>query len=108
MKPRTVQAVFRCVLKLNWYGNTNVNYNSEFMCRALIHALNVGAITDLEYNKAKDAISQYMRSLGDSSIMFWALYNAGHLEGSGAVEWSEHAGKEFYRNWNKRPKGTVK
>lgn len=108
MKPRTVQAVFRCVLELDWYGKPDLNYNSEFMCHALNHAVGVGAITALEYNRAKDAISKYMRSLGASSIMFWALYNAGHVEGVGAVGWSETAGKEFYRNWNKRPKGTLK
>ncbi len=105
---RTTQAILRRVLKLNWYGNPKVNYNSEFMCRALSHALNLGCITDLEYNKAKDAISNYMRSLGTSSIMFWALYNAGHVQGVGAVDWSEVDGKEFYRNWNKRPKGKLK
>lgn len=111
MKARTVQAVFRCVLKLDWYGKPNVNYNSEFMCRALDHAGGVGAITTLEYNEAKDAISKYMRSLGTSSTstMSWALYNAGHVQDPlSAVEWSENAGKEFYRNWNKRPKGALK
>ena len=108
MKTRTPQAVFRCVLELDWYGKPDLNYKSEFMCLALEHAVCTGAITQLECNKAKDAISKYMRSLGSSAIMFWALDNAGHAQGSSAVEWSENAGKEFYQNWNKRPKGALK
>jgi hypothetical protein len=107
---RTVQGTLRAVVKAGWYGNPTTHYNSEFMCRALRRAVQDDVITEAEYHKAAAAINKYIRSLGTSSIMSWALYNAGHIPDSlsSACEWSVVEGKEFYRNWNNRPKGIVK
>lgn len=108
MKARTVQAIFRRVVKAGWYGNPSLNYNSEFMCHALLRAVQDDVITQHECDIAKAAIDEYISSLGDTDIMSWALYHAGHIPKGSCRDWSQNEGKEFYRNWNKRPKGILK
>lgn len=78
------------------------------MCHALLRAVQDDVITQHECDIAKAAIDKYISSLYDSAIMSWALYHAGHTPNGSSWYWSQEEGKEFYRNWNKRPKGTVK
>lgn len=100
------QKILRKVLDLGWYGS-GVDY-SEYMCHSLRNAVSQGAITQEEQVYASDRIRQYMRSLGDSVCMYWALKHAGHKpEVVGQGSWSQSQGKRFYRNWDKRPKTVV-
>jgi hypothetical protein len=110
MKTRSVQDVFRAVVAAGWYASHV--YASEFMCRALRQAVLDDVITESEQIDATAAIEHYMEVLGGnycgrkSTIMYWALSNAGLIPGKsniGAGVWATILGRSFYYNWDKRP-----
>lgn len=99
---RKTQAIFRAVIRAGLYAERN---NCEhFMCVALQSAADAGLITPEEMQRAQSAIQRYMRRLApDVKVLRLALLRAG-IDYGGYVMWMGGAGRDFYWNWNKRPR----
>lgn len=98
---RKPQAIFRTVIRAGLYAQRP---GEDFMCHALRRAEDAGIISPKEMGRAKTAIQQYMRHLApDDNVLRLALLRAG-IDYGGYVIWVGGAGRDFYWNWDKRPR----
>lgn len=98
---RKTQAIFRAVIRAGMYASKPHEY---FMCHALRKAEDAGIISPEEMGRAKTAIQQYMRRLApDVTVLRLALMRVGIDYGRYDM-WVDGAGRDFYWNWDKRPR----
>lgn len=101
---RKTQAIFRAVIRAGYYGPDQ----SPYMCMALGRAHNDECITPEEYARACKAITRYIRVLTNGrpcKVMHIAL-NWGAGQDHSLYTWEEGAGRDFYWNWDQRPRKT--
>lgn len=105
-----VQDIFRRVIDRGRYNNEFFEH-SEYMCWALIHALMTDLITLDEFYDARRAIDEYIAELGalPGSAMVDALREADFVDPEYVHldrhrEWATEHGKDFYWNWDARPR----
>lgn len=104
---RKTQAIFRAVIRAGYYG-TDRDYRSLYMCMALGRAHNDKCITPEEYDRACKAITRYLMVLTNDrscNVMRIAL-NWGAGQDHSTYTWAHGAGRDFYWNWDKRPRKT--
>ena len=119
-KPRKLQEIFNAVIEAEHYPNKeyitmeNWKPTSNFMCESLIYALDKGAITKEECDKAKRAIRGYINTLATGGNYYHAdkelpsLWSA--LFYAKIVEFRQYSSEisqpillNIYKNWAKRP-----
>lgn len=101
------QAIFRAVIRAGYYGPA-CTYQSPFMCVALRVAHADKRITPEEYAQACRAITRYIVALTNGrpvNVMRIALNLGAGLDHS-LYTWEQGAGRDFYWNWDKRPRKT--
>lgn len=99
---RKNQTIFRAVIRAGLYAERNSC--EYFMCVALKRAEVAGLITPEEMQRAQSAVQRYMRHLApDDTVLRLALLRAGIEYGRYDV-WVGGAGRDFYWNWDKRPR----
>lgn len=100
---RKNQAIFRAVIRAGMYASKPHEY---FMCISLGRAQAEGIISAEERDRAEVAIKKYMQALGSSlSVLRLALLRVGDARAE-YDSWVSGAGREFYWNWDKRPRKT--
>lgn len=98
---RKTQAIFRAVIRAGLYATQP---GEDFMCHTLHDAEVAGVITLKEMERAKAAIQRYMQRLAPTStVLRLALMRAGIDYGEYDM-WVGGAGRDFYWNWDKRPR----
>ena len=98
---RKTQAIFRTVIRAGLYAEQP---GEHFMCHALREAEDAGIISPEEMGRATAAIRRYMRHLApDVNLLRLALMSVGIGYG-GYDMWVGGAGRDFYWNWDKRPR----
>lgn len=98
---RKTQAIFRAVIRAGLYAQW---LGEDFMCHALCEAEDAGIISPEEMGRAKTAIQQYMRRLAPgATVLRLALMRVG-IDCGGYDMWVGGAGRDFYWNWDKRPR----
>lgn len=98
---RKTQGIFRAVIRAGLYAKQP---DEDFMCHALRKAADAGIISPEEMGRAKTAIQQYMRHLApDVTVLRLALIRVGIDHGEYDT-WVGGAGRDFYWNWDKRPR----
>lgn len=102
---RKNQAIFRAVIRAGYYG-PDLPYQSPYMCVALARANADAHITDAEYKRGCEVIKRYIVKLTGNqqlNVMRLAInWAAGGDHSSEA--WATGIGREFYWNWDKRPR----
>lgn len=104
---RKNQTIFRAVIRAGYYGPDR-DYQSPYMCRALGRAHIDKCITPEEYARARKVITRYILMLSNGrllNVMRLAL-NWGAGQGYSMDTWEQGAGRDFYWNWDKRPRKT--
>lgn len=104
---RKTQAIFRAVIRAGYYGPER-DYQSPYMCMALGAAHNAKCITPEEYGRARKTIHRYIKALNNDqplNVMRIAL-NWGAGQDHSLYTWEQGAGRDFYWNWDKRPRKT--
>lgn len=102
---RKTQAIFRAVIRAGRYGPDRT-WQSPYMCLALEKACVAEYITVEEYARACKAITRYIRALNNNRplhVMRLAL-NRGAGQDHSTYTWEQGAGRDFYWNWDKRPR----
>lgn len=104
---RKNQAIFRAVIRAGHYG-TGCDYQSPYMCMALDRAHNAKCITSEEYARACKAITRYLMALTNDRelIVMRIALNCGAGQDHSLYTWEQGAGRDFYWNWDKRPRKT--
>lgn len=98
---RKTQAIFRAVIRAGHYPTDGIE---RFMCLRLTGAMAVGTITEAEATRAQRAIYRYMRKV--SGVMrLYLRYHMGDRRGD-YTTWVTGAGRDFYWNWDQRPRKT--
>lgn len=104
---RKTQGIFRAVIRAGYYG-PDIGYQSSYMCMALDKARIGNCITPEECARARKAITRYIMVLGNGrllSVMRLAL-NWGAGQDHSLYAWEDGAGRDFYWNWDQRPRKT--
>lgn len=104
---RKTQAIFRAVIRAGYYGPDR-SWQSPYMCIALATACAHECITVEEYARACKAITRYLMALNNGRryrVMRLAL-NCGADQDHSPDTWEQGAGRDFYWNWDKRPRKT--
>lgn len=104
---RKNQTIFRAVIRAGHYGSGR-SRQSLFMCTALAKACDAECITFKEYARAYKAITRYLMALNNDrrfNVMRLAL-NFGAGQDHSPDTWEQGAGRDFYWNWDKRPRKT--
>lgn len=102
---RKNQAIFRAAIRAGYYG-LDRSRQSPYMCVALCMARDAQRITSEEYVRACKAITRYIVVLTNNrqlNVMHLAL-NWGAGQDHSAYTWEQGAGRDFYWNWDKRPR----
>lgn len=104
---RKTQAIFRAVIRAGYYGPDR-NYQSPYMCHALGKAHDDKCITSEEYARARKAITRYLMALanGQPCIVMRIALNWGAGQDHSLYAWEGGAGRDFYWNWDQRPRKT--
>lgn len=98
---REIQAIFRAVIRAGLYAKWP---GKHFMCHALREAADARIISPEEMKRAKAAIEWYMRRLApDATVLRRALIRVG-IDYGGYDVWVGGAGRDFYWNWDNRPR----
>lgn len=98
---RKNQMIFRAVIRAGMYASKPHEY---FMCISLGRAEAEGIISAEERDRAGAAIKKYMQALAtDSNVLRIALLRSGDARAE-YVSWVGGAGRDFYWNWDKRPR----
>lgn len=105
---RNNQRVLRAVIESGVYGTTHdLDDRAPFMCTALGKAHVAGVITFVEQVRVRNAIRDYMDSINpDCSVMRVCLkvFDYPGTKSMDANAWADAHGRDFYWNWNKRPR----
>lgn len=102
---RKNQTIFRAVIRAGMYASKSHEY---FMCISLVRAGAEGIISAEERDRAEAAIKKYMQALApDVSVLRLALLRVGDARAEYA-SWVDGAARDFYWNWDKRPRKTNK
>ena len=99
---RKTQEIFRAVIRGGKYDHSQ---RQAFMCCSLQYAADADIITQGECQRAQGAICRYMGDSVQESGRVLRLYLLGRGDERGALEeWRAGAGRDFYWNWDKRPR----
>lgn len=98
---RTVQQIFKAVVKNGKYTNNYTGRNSPYMCTALLFAYSEKIITRAEYLKAKKEIHKYLRHLNRYQGFWFDSLEDVLMENNIPSEFEDR--KQIYLNWSKRP-----
>lgn len=102
---RKTQAIFRAVIRGGKYDHSQ---REAFMCCSLQYAADADIITQGECQRAQGAIRRYMGADTQASGCLLRLYLRDRGDERGALEmWQAGAGRDFYWNWDKRPRKTT-
>lgn len=103
---RKNQVIFRAVILAGYYGPDRP-HQSPYMCAALARARADEHITDAEYEHGRKVIRRYMTKLGGRQVNVMRLAINGAAVGDHSMDtWEQGAGRDFYWNWDKRPRKT--
>lgn len=101
---RKNQTIFRAVIRANLYAQQAGR--EHYMCLSLGRAEAWGIISAEERDRAEAAIKKYMQALApDVNVLRLALMRVG-IDSGGYNMWTGGAGRDFYWNWDKRPRKT--
>lgn len=99
---RTTQAIFRAVIRAGKYDHSR---REAFMCCSLRGAFVAGIITRGECQRAQGAINRYIGTAAQKCGRVLRVYLRRRGDERGTLEmWRAGAGRDFYWNWDKRPR----
>lgn len=98
---RKTQGIFRAVIRAGMYASKSHEY---FMCVSLGRAEAAGIISAEERDRAEVAIKKYMQALAPGvNVLRLALLRVGDARAE-YESWVDGAARDFYWNWDKRPR----
>lgn len=98
---RTVQQIFKAVIKNGIYDNVHTRYYSPYMCIALFSAERGKIITRAEHLKAKKEIHKYLRHLNHYQGSRYDCLEFALMKNNIPCEFEDR--EQIYLNWSKRP-----
>lgn len=103
---RTLQQIFDLMIKEGYYGPKS----TLFMCVATRRALYAEVITPEERTKAVQAIMNYLKKNGWSTVkgglVVWLQANRSNLHPRLKDALLDHGAMWIYQNWKRRPRKT--